>query len=331
MLTMRDTDLTAINTFGIAARAHTLHELHSPEDVEQLIATGEPFTVVGGGSNIVLAGDPKQAIALMRLRGRRLVREDDDAWLVEAMAGESWHDFVVWALEMGWPGLENLSLIPGTVGAAPVQNIGAYGVELCERFESLEAIAVGSGERRTFRLAECGFGYRDSVFKRQPGAWVILSVTLRLPRPWRPVLGYKDLRELLAADATPSPQRISNAVMQIRRSKLPDWTEIGNAGSFFKNPVVSAAELGRMQRHYPGIVQHRQADGRAKLAAGWLIEAAGWKGRTLGAAGVHDKQALVLVNRGGATGADILALAEEITRDVASKFGVTLEREPVIL
>jgi UDP-N-acetylmuramate dehydrogenase len=249
------------------------------------------------------------------------------------MAGEDWHALVRWTLEQGWAGLENLSLIPGTVGAAPIQNIGAYGVELCQRFDSLEATAVGSGAQRVFSLQECCFGYRESIFKRSPGEWIITAVTLRLPRPWRGLTTYRELADelALAGQASPSAAQVSEAVMKIRRRKLPDPRELGNVGSFFKNPVVASAEFDRLQTRFPGIAHHVQKDGTVKLAAAWLIEACGGKQLAVGAAAVHQQQALVLVNRGGATGAQMLALAEQIAREVMAKFGVTLEREPVIL
>lgn len=333
MQTLHNIDLAPFNTLGIAARAHSLVEIQAIEDLKQLVAARVAFTVLGGGSNVVLSGDPQQVIALMRMRGRALVEETDDAWLVRAEAGENWHELVRWTLASGWPGLENLSLIPGTVGAAPIQNIGAYGVELCERFESLEAMRVDTGAVSVFSRQACRFGYRDSIFKHRPGAWVITAVTLRLPKPWQPVTGYRDIADALALGgiANPAPQQISDVVMAVRQRKLPDWTVLGNAGSFFKNPLVTAEELLRLKARFPDLAYHLQPEGGAKLAAGWLIEYAGWKGRNVGNAGVHDRQALVLVNRGGATGAEMLHLAEQIARDVAQQFGVNLEREPLIL
>jgi UDP-N-acetylmuramate dehydrogenase len=333
MQTSYDTELTNYNTLGIRARAKKLVVLESLEDVRQLAISDEPVTVLGGGSNVVLAGDQAHTIALMRLRGRSLVREAPDAWHVRAMAGESWHALVCWTLEQGWAGLENLSLIPGTVGAAPIQNIGAYGVELCERFESLEATAVGSGEQRVFTLPECCFGYRESLFKRSPGEWIITAVTLRLPRPWCCRATYRDLADelALAGHASPSAAQLSEAVIKVRRRKLPDPQVLGNVGSFFKNPVVAASTFDRLQARFPDIAHHVQRDGAVKLAAAWLIEACGAKQLAVGAAAVHQQQALVLVNRGGATGAQILALAEQIAREVMAKFGVTLVQEPVIL
>jgi UDP-N-acetylmuramate dehydrogenase len=333
MLTLRNIDLTPYNTLGIAAQAHTMVEIREFAELDDLLALQKPFSVLGGGSNVVFAGNPEQTIALMRMQGRALAGETDTAWLVRAMAGENWHELVCWTLQNGWPGLENLSLIPGTVGAAPIQNIGAYGVELCDRFESLEAVAVATGERKVFTRDDCRFSYRDSLFKQSAGAWVITAVTLRLPKPWKPETSYRDLTlELHNAGAdAPTPQQVSDAVMAIRQRKLPDWKILGNAGSFFKNPVVQAPALRQLQARFPDLAFYAQPDGSAKLAAGWLIEKAGWKGRNLGNAAVHDRQALVLVNRGGATGTEMLDLAEQIARDVAFQFSVNLEREPVIL
>jgi len=307
--------------------------------------------VLGGGSNIVLTRDFAGLVLLIALRGRRVVREDAAAWFVEAAAGENWHEFVAWTLANGLPGLENLALIPGTVGAAPIQNIGAYGLEMAERFASLRAVDLASGRIVDMDASACRFGYRDSVFKREGrDRFVITSVTFRLPKGWTPRAGYADVaRELAArrngdgsangnananaaaiADA-PSAQAIFDAVVSVRRAKLPDPLALGNAGSFFKNPVVDAAQFNALLEREPDVVSYPQSDGRVKLAAGWLIDRCGWKGRALGAAAVHDRQALVLVNRGGATGADVLALATAIQRDVAERFGVDLEPEPIFL
>jgi UDP-N-acetylmuramate dehydrogenase len=239
---------------------------------------------------------------------------------------------VQWTLEQGWGGLENLSLIPGTVGAAPIQNIGAYGSELSQHFQSLHYFDFEDGEVHALSREECEFGYRDSVFKqRLRGRAVILDVTFALPCNWKPQLGYAELSKELSDIPHPTASEISSAVVAIRSRKLPDPTVIGNAGSFFKNPVVTASVHADLHQRYPELVSYTQADGSYKLAAAWLIDQCGWKGKALGAAAVHDKQALVLINRGGATGAEILALAERIRSDVALRFGVSLESEPVVL
>jgi UDP-N-acetylmuramate dehydrogenase len=241
-------------------------------------------------------------------------------------------------LAQGLPGLENLALIPGTVGAAPIQNIGAYGLEMCERFASLRAVELATGAVVELDAEACRFGYRDSFFKREGrDRFVITSVTFRLPKVWQPRAGYADLaRELAAkghadADGAPGAQAIFDAVVAVRRAKLPDPLQLGNAGSFFKNPVVEATQFEALKRQEPELVSYLQADGRVKLAAGWLIDRCGWKGRAMGGAAVHGRQALVLVNLGGATGAEVLALAQAVQRDVLARFGVELEAEPVCL
>ncbi|WGS49204.1 UDP-N-acetylmuramate dehydrogenase [Paraburkholderia sp. D15] len=338
---MADYPLKAHNTFGFDVRARFAcrieHEAQLLAAVRDPRVAGLPRLVLGGGSNVVLTGDFDGLVVLIALRGRRVVREDENAWYVEAGGGESWHEFVAWTLAHGMPGLENLALIPGTVGAAPIQNIGAYGLEMGERFASLRAVELATGEVVELDAQACGFGYRDSFFKREGrDRFVITSVTFRLPKAWQPRAGYADLARALAADghggdAAPSAQAVFDAVVAVRRAKLPDPLELGNAGSFFKNPVVDAAQFEALKRMEPEVVSYPQADGRVKLAAGWLIDRCGWKGRAMGAAAVHERQALVLVNRGGASGADILALAKAVQRDVFERFGVELEAEPVCL
>ncbi|MFM0096758.1 UDP-N-acetylmuramate dehydrogenase [Paraburkholderia nemoris] len=333
--------LKAHNTFGFDVRAQFAcrieHEAQLMTAVRDPRATGLPRLVLGGGSNVVLTGDFAGLVLLVALQGRRVVREDDDAWYVEAAAGEPWHDFVAWTLTQGLPGLENLALIPGTVGAAPIQNIGAYGLEMCERFASLRAVELETGAVVELDAKACRFGYRDSFFKREGrDRFVITSVTFRLPKVWQPRAGYADIaRELVAGShadaAAPSAQAIFDAVVAVRRAKLPDPLQLGNAGSFFKNPVVEATQFEALKVKEPELVSYPQPDGRVKLAAGWLIDRCGWKGRAMGAAAVHERQALVLVNRGGASGAEVLALAKAVQRDVLARFGVELEAEPVCL
>ena len=326
-------DLAPYNTFGIAARAARYAELRTEEDVREAIATGERLTVIGGGSNVLPVGDVDGLVVRIALTGLAVEQTTPEAVWVRAAAGESWHALVLWTIEHGWGGLENLSLIPGTVGAAPVQNIGAYGVELDSVCACVEAVDVVTGAKQRFDRAACGFGYRDSIFKRTPGRYLITSVLLRLPRAWHPVLTYRELADELRARGLhdPTPHEISQAVCAIRRRKLPDTRELGNAGSFFKNPVVDARHHAQLKSMHPDLPAHVQPDGSYKLAAGWLIERAGWKGRAAARAGVYEKQALVLVNRGGATGADVLALAAAITADVRARYGVELEREPVLI
>ncbi len=330
--------LREYNTFGLPAVAATLVRLASVADVRRVVDHPQygvaPKFVLGGGSNVVLTRDFAGVVLKVEIRGRRLLREDADAWIVEVGAGEPWHDVVGWTVQQGWPGLENLALIPGCTGAAPVQNIGAYGVELKDRFESLDAVDLVTGRTVTLDAAACRFGYRDSVFKQHlAGKNVITRVRLRLPRPWQPVLGYLDLERRMAetGNRTPDAQTVFDWVCAIRRAKLPDPALIGNAGSFFKNPVVSPEQCRDIIGRDPAVVHYLLADGSCKLAAGWLIDACGWKGKSVGRAGVYDKQALVLVNRGGASGAEVVTLARAIQESVYGRFGIRLEPEPVIL
>jgi UDP-N-acetylmuramate dehydrogenase len=334
----QDFPLDSLNTFGVPGRARRYAEIQSPGQLVQLVRSGElngdRVIVLGGGSNVLITGYLDATVLRVCIRGRELIGSDDDHHFVRAGAGENWHDFVRWTLEMGWPGLENLSLIPGTVGAAPVQNIGAYGLEVYERFMVLEAVDLKSGAVISFGFDDCHFGYRDSIFKQEAaGRFVITSVTFQLPKRWTPLTRYLDVSRELAARGIidPTPLQISDAVIAIRQHKLPDPDVLGNAGSFFKNPVVSQRQFAGLQSLYPTIPSFRQLDGSVKLAAGWLIEEAGWKGRTAGPAGVSEQHALVLVNRGGADGQDILSLAEAIRKDVAERFGVSLEMEPIRL
>ena len=327
--------LDRLNTLGLPACAARYARLDSVTDLQQLIAAGElaaPPLILGGGSNTVFEGDVDALVLHVAIGGRRMVSADADARVIEAGAGESWHDFVRWTLSRDWPGLENLSLIPGTVGAAPIQNIGAYGLEMCECFDSLEAVDLASGKIHRFDRDACQFGYRDSVFKRAArGRFMIATVRFRLPRRWSPRTGYAELERELATQGVgqATPLQVSDAVIAIRQRKLPDPALIGNAGSFFKNPVVNRETHARLLADNPGLPAYPQADGGFKLAAGWLIEQAGWKGRDLGPVGAYEKQALVLVNRGGATGTDVRRIAEAIRADVVRRFGVTLETEPV--
>ncbi|EGJ11985.1 UDP-N-acetylenolpyruvoylglucosamine reductase [Rubrivivax benzoatilyticus JA2 = ATCC BAA-35] len=326
------------NSFGLPAVARTLVRVRSEADVRRVVDHPEfgraPKLILGGGSNLVLTRDVDAVVLKIEIEGRRLVAETEDAWIVEAGAGERWHDLVAWTLEQGLPGLENLALIPGTVGAAPVQNIGAYGIELKDRFHSLDAVDLVTGRSVTLDAAMCRFGYRDSVFKQAlAGKSVVTRVRLRLPKPWVPALGYLDLERKIAetGNTHPDARTIFDWVCAIRRAKLPDPAAIGNAGSFFKNPVVSAEQCRDIIDRDPEIVHYPLPDGSVKLAAGWLIDACGWKGKSVGRAGVYERQALVLVNRGGASGAEVVTLARAIQESVYGRFGIRLEPEPVIV
>lgn len=350
MFIERNVSLQALNSFGIAARAARLVRVRGAEDVRAVLADARLAAmhkfVLGGGSNIVLTGDVRGVVLKIEVPGRRLAHETTRHWVVEAGAGENWHDFVSWTLDQGLPGLENLALIPGTVGASPVQNIGAYGLELQDRFHELDAIDLDSGAEFTLNAAQCGFGYRDSVFKHAAaqagdlglaGRALILRVRFALPKAWQPVLGYLDLQRRVEEQGagTPSARQIYDWIVEIRRAKLPDPAEIGNAGSFFKNPTVTPEQCQDIIGRDPKLVHYPMPDGTVKLAAGWLIDACGWRGKRVGNAAVYDRQALVLINRGGhkhpATGGEVMTLARAIQTSVYERFGIRLEPEPVVV
>ena len=333
-----DFPLQTLNTFGIAALARAYLRVTAVAQLAAVMAdpvlSSMPRLLLGGGSNIVLTGDVDALVLHMAIEGRTVLGVQGGHTLVRSGAGESWHGFVQWTLAQGLGGLENMSLIPGTVGAAPIQNIGAYGTELKDVFHSLTVLDLASGALRTMLAPECRFGYRDSIFKHGGGAGlVIVDVCFALPLAWQPNLRYAELGQAVldAGLAAPTAQQISDIVVAIRRRKLPDPALIGNAGSFFKNPVVTREQCQQLLAAYPALVHHAQPDGSEKLAAGWLIDQCGWKGRTMGAAGVYPKQALVLVNNGGASGAEVVALARAIQADVAARYGVHLETEPVFI
>lgn len=358
MLVEKNVPLQPYNSFHIVAKAFSLVRVASARDVLQLVGDPElaraPKFVLGGGSNIVLTGDVKALVIKVEIKGRRLLRETEKGYLIEAGAGEDWHQFVAWTLEQGYAGLENLALIPGTVGASPVQNIGAYGLELQDRFASLDAVDLRSGHQFTLDAAQCGFGYRDSVFKHLPAGVsdapepggaapspgfglkdqvLITQVRFFLPKPWRPELGYADLEKKMhdSGNQTPDARQIFDWVCAVRAAKLPDPRLIGNAGSFFKNPSVTPEQCADIIAREPRIVHYPMADGAIKLAAGWLIDACGWKGKSVGNAAVYERQALVLVNRGGATGGEVMTLAGAIQTSVYERFGIMLEPEPVVV
>ncbi|WP_065761461.1 UDP-N-acetylmuramate dehydrogenase [Pseudomonas defluvii] len=326
--------LKPYNTFGIDVRAAHFAEAHTDAEVREVLAHAAaqqwPVLVIGGGSNLLLTANIDALVLRMASKGVRILADDGQRVIVEAEAGEPWHAFVQWTLAQGLSGLENLSLIPGTVGAAPMQNIGAYGVEIKDVFVGLTALDRQTGELHEFALEDCAFAYRDSLFKRNPGRWLILRVRFALSRVMHLHLDYGPVRQRLSEQGIeqPTAQNVSDAICSIRREKLPDPAELGNAGSFFKNPVVSAALAEHIRQAHPGLVAYPQADGRVKLAAGWLIELAGWKGYRDGDAGVHRLQALVLVNYGQASGEQLHRLAQKIQVDILERFGVELEMEP---
>ncbi|MBK7677530.1 MAG: UDP-N-acetylmuramate dehydrogenase [Candidatus Accumulibacter sp.] len=334
----RDVELASRTTLALPGKATFWAEISNVDQLRQVVGSSALRRfVLGSGSNLVFSGDFDGLLLHMAIGGRELIGEDDDAWYVRAGAGENWHQLVSWTLEQGWPGLENLALIPGTVGAAPIQNIGAYGLEVADRFLSLEALDMPSGRLLRLDRTACRFAYRDSVFKQQ--GWhldacrVITRVTFRLPKAWQPLTAYTDLAAELDRQQTthPTAQEIAAAVIAVRRRKLPDPTVVPNAGSFFHNPLVDGVVAERLRWTHPDLPCYPQPDGRVKLAAGWLIEHSGWKGRDLGCVGMYEKQALVLVNRGGAQGAEVIALARAVQADVRARFGVELTPEPVIL
>ena len=329
-------DLSKLNTFGLKSLAHAFVDFSDDAQLPALTSLAAHYDqvfVLGGGSNVVLPELMPGLLIHVVTRGIVLVDETPQSWLVEARAGENWHDFVHFCLSQGWPGLENLALIPGTVGAAPVQNIGAYGVELETRIDSVTAWDLKEGKSRVFSRTDCDFAYRDSFFKRQPpGRWLITRVCFALPRQWEPCIAYPDLVQcrLRHQQGVLQPHDVFETVVEVRRSKLPDPKIRGNAGSFFKNPVVTMADYRRLKTQFPGLIGYEQPDGTYKLAAGWLIDQAGWKGYREGPVGVHDRQALVLVNYGDATADDIQKLADRIRTDILGRFGVLLEQEPVM-
>jgi UDP-N-acetylmuramate dehydrogenase len=351
--------LRPYNTFGIQVNARYFAPFTSPDELAGLLvfardrklapSSGSPsLLILGGGSNILFTRDIHGLVLFNRVQGIDVVREDENHVYIKAGAGENWNDFVQFCLARNLAGVENLSLIPGSVGAAPMQNIGAYGVEVKEVFHDLEAWSLDDGKVYTFTLHDCRFGYRESVFKTTgKGKFIILSVTFRLNKAPLFHTEYGAIREELDKMGVHqlSIQSISEAVIRIRSSKLPDPKQIGNAGSFFKNPVVSADRFAVLKSQFPDIIgfpdsrgeakpgskpgaaKPSPAQGGTKLAAGWLIEQCGWKGYRRGDAGCHDRQALVLVNYGNATGREIYELSEEIRQSVKKKFGVELERE----
>ncbi|MFT4678278.1 MAG: UDP-N-acetylmuramate dehydrogenase [Litorivivens sp.] len=325
--------LKPYNTFGIDVSAAHLGEALDVEQLAELIEGVEDpkqLLVLGGGSNVLLTKDIDRWVLLNRIGGIEKVREDDENVWIKAGAGVVWHDLVIHAIEQGWGGIENLSLIPGNAGAAPMQNIGAYGVELKDVFEELEAWHVHDKEMHTFRGNDCHFGYRESIFKgRMKNKYVIASITLRLTK--KPVfnVSYGAIKSELKAQKVDevSLRAVSDAVIAIRQSKLPDPAKIGNSGSFFKNPVITQKLFNRLKESHPTMPGYVLTEGNIKTAAGWLIEQAGWKGFKEGEFGVHDKQALVLVNHGNAQGSDILDLSTRIMDDVLDKYEIKLERE----
>lgn len=337
------------NTFGFDVFAERLVHITDRQEIPELVEKANKdkasWTILGGGSNLVLAKNIPGYVGLMAIKGRRLIKETDSHFHVEAMAGENWHDFVAWTLQQGYAGLENLALIPGTVGASPIQNIGAYGLELADVFDSLEAFDTHTQQWIRFDKASCQFAYRDSIFKHQARRYIVSSVCFALPKQWQANLAYGELAKAFTnststtstTSTTPSVTALAifDKVCEIRRAKLPDPKVLGNAGSFFHNPIISNEQYGNLKQEFPELVAYEVSVPSDliktwKLAAGWLIDQCGFKGHRQGAVGVYDKQALVLVNHGGGTGEQLLQLAQDIQQKVQEKFKVQLTIEPVI-
>ena len=330
---LRNYSLRAHNTFGIDARCRRFVEYTSVEEAQSiacsLSATDRPLLIVGGGSNLLLTADFPGTVVHSAIQGLSVRIEGDDVY-VRAGSGMEWDVVVARCVSNGWHGMENLSLIPGEVGASAVQNIGAYGVEACDIIYKVEAVDLADGGVVTFDGSDCHYGYRDSRFKHDwKDRYLITHVTYRLSRQFLPRLDYGNIRAMLDKKeiATPTAQQLRDVIVEIRRAKLPDPKVEGNAGSFFMNPVVAKAKFLELQSCYPDMPHYHIDEESEKIPAGWLIEQCGWKGRTVGHAGVHDKQALVLVNRGGATGAEVVSLCESIRKDVLRQFGIEIRPE----
>lgn len=332
-----DASLNHLNSFSVEARAAQLIEINSGKDLQTFISEyrfdEERDIILGGGSNILFAGDVDGSVVLNRITGKKIIEDSGDEVLVQSRAGENWHQLVLWCLGQGLSGIENLALIPGLAGAAPMQNIGAYGVELADVLHSVQTIELKSGQAREFKQSECHLGYRNSRFKSADiGKYLITGIRLLLHRTFKPKLAYKGLAEelLLMGIIEPTAQQVCEAVVRIRQRKLPDPNTVGNAGSFFKNPVVGRKTADLLAREFPGLPVY-SADNNTKLSAAWMIEHCGWKGRSMGGAAVSEQHALVLINKDDATGEEILTLAEAIQDSVQKRFGIELQPEPIII
>lgn len=328
--------LQPYNTFGIKAIAKRFLSIKSISMLQKAIQgnfeSEEALFILGGGSNILLKNDVSALVLKMDLKGKEVVKKEENYIWVKAKAGENWHDFVLWTLTQNYYGLENLSLIPGTVGASPIQNIGAYGVELKDVFESLEAVHLQTGKIQAFSKEDCQFGYRDSIFKNElKGQFCIVSVTFKLST--LPIVHTDygaiktELQSMNMEEKDWTPKAVSDAVIAIRSSKLPNPAEIGNSGSFFKNPEISAIQYEQLKKDFPHIVAYSLPNHQFKIPAGWLIEQCGWKGIIHGNTGTYKHQALVIVNHGNATGEEIYNFSTQIINSVKSKFGIELSRE----
>lgn len=321
------------NTFGIEAKARQFVAVHTVDELKTVLqnqASDKKF-ILGGGSNMLLTKDIDALVIHIDLKGKKIIKQDENHVWVEAMAGENWHEFVLWNIDQNFGGLENMSLIPGNVGTTPVQNIGAYGSEIKDTFVSCEAISIKTQELKTFSNAACNFGYRESIFKHEiKDQYIITSVVFKLTRRNHQIsVSYGDIAKELESQniTTPTIKDVSNAVIAIRQSKLPDPKELGNSGSFFKNPVISRELFNTVKEKFPDIKHYDVSETEVKVPAGWLIEQAGFKGKRFGDAGIHKNQALVLVNYGNATGAEILAVSKDIQKTIFEKYGIAIEAE----
>ena len=329
--------LKSRNTFGLEVSAEHAFEISHPDQIpalmDEITQNQWDWRVLGGGSNVILPPVLPGATLLMNIAGQEIIREDEIDTYLAVGAGVNWHELVQWTLTQNLPGLENLALIPGTVGATPIQNIGAYGVEVAQYIENVSAFDTQSNAFVTLSNQDCQFAYRDSHFKQSPKRYIVTEVLFKLPKAWQPRVHYADLVKYFAdqSSANPNPQAIFDAVCQIRTQKLPDPKVIGNAGSFFQNPIVSSEQFSKLVQQFPNIVSYPDIAGKRKLAAGWLIDQCGFKGKRLAEAGVYEKQALVIVNHGNASASDILNLAKQIQGAVQKQYGVKLDIEPNIL
>lgn len=325
------------NTFGIEAKAKQFVDVHSVEELKSILQqyAGEKKFILGGGSNMLLTQDIDALVIHVDLKGKKKIKENEDFVWIEAQAGENWHEFVLWTIDQNFGGLENMSLIPGNVGTTPVQNIGAYGAEIKDTFVSCETINIVSQEIKTFNNSDCKFGYRESVFKNDvKDQFVIMSVVFKLTKHNHKIsIAYGDIMGELSKNNIENPtiKDVSNAVIAIRKSKLPDPKELGNSGSFFKNPIVSKVEFEPIHQKFPEMRYFEVSETEVKVPAGWLIEKAGFKGMRVGDAGVHKNQALVLVNYGNATGQEIVNLSKEIQKSIFDTFGIKIEAEVNII
>jgi UDP-N-acetylmuramate dehydrogenase len=323
--------LKAYNTFGIDVSASQFTEINTLSELKEIIQTKKDFFILGGGSNILLTNDVKKLVVHLNLKGKKIIKATETDVLIEVAAGENWHDFVLWCIDNNFGGIENLSLIPGNVGTAPIQNIGAYGVEQKDTMYELKALEINTNQLKTFKNEDCNFGYRNSVFKNDlKGEYIITNVTFKLTKKTHHLnTSYGAIQSELDKNEISSPtiKDVSNAVIAIRKSKLPDPKEIGNSGSFFKNPVISTADFEHLLSNHPEAPHYKISDSEVKVPAGWLVEQCGFKGKRYGDTGIHKKQALVLVNYGTATGKEIFDLSKQIQKTVLEKFGIALEAE----